>query len=159
MLFAGCTPVVTHDTFGHVAAIEAPDTEDVQPAPAPVDVEASTVRRYPVRIVRVIDGDSFVADVSLGLGLVLRDQTFRVLGIDTPELKSKVADLRAAAQRAKARLQDLLKAPGATVLIDDRNPREKYGRLLASVETGTGADVAHVLIAEGLAKSYDGGKR
>ena len=44
---------------------------------------------YPAEIERVIDGDTIVADLSLGLGVVLDDQYIRLYGIDAWETKGK----------------------------------------------------------------------
>ena len=40
-------------------------------------------------ITRVIDGDTFVADVDLGFKTWLRKITFRLYGVDTPEIRGK----------------------------------------------------------------------
>ena len=44
---------------------------------------------YPGRVERVIDGDTMVADLSLGLGIVLDDQYIRLYGIDAWEMKTQ----------------------------------------------------------------------
>jgi micrococcal nuclease len=41
---------------------------------------------YKVKCTRVIDGDTFVGDISFGVfGMTLHDQKFRLMDVDTPE--------------------------------------------------------------------------
>ena len=44
---------------------------------------------YPAKLERVIDGDTIVADLSLGLGVVLDDQIIRFYGIDAWETRGE----------------------------------------------------------------------
>ena len=44
---------------------------------------------YPAGIERVIDGDTIVADLYLGLGVVLNDQYVRLYGIDAWETRGE----------------------------------------------------------------------
>lgn len=91
---------------------------------------------------RAIDGDT----------VAVRGQPVRIIGMDAPELHGRCpAEIRLARQ-AQARLAELL-AGGATVR---RRGRDRYGRALAVVEDAEGRDVAQVMIAEGLARPYDG---
>lgn len=95
----------------------------------------------------VIDGDS--------LGYMTRAGKieYRVYGIDTPEIHVKCEAERG--RRAKARMEQLLSS-GRVIVRRITNKRDKYGRILATIEVG-GKDVGQVLVAEGLAKSYFGG--
>jgi micrococcal nuclease len=81
----------------------------------------------------------------------------RILGLDTPELRGKCPAEKEKARQAKARMQELID-DGITLKFD-RRKTDKYGRLLAHVTDATGRDVAVVMIDEGLARPYDGGKR
>ena len=49
------------------------------------------VFEYPVKIVRVVDGDTVDVDIDLGFGIWIHKERIRLLGIDTPE--SPLADL------------------------------------------------------------------
>ena len=59
------------------------------------------------------------------------------------------------AARATARLRELLQGPKVAIY---RHGRDKYRRELVQI-TVAGRDVAEVMIAEGLAVAYAGGKR
>lgn len=94
------------------------------------------------RGVEVVDGDT----IRLGGQLV------RVIGLDTPEIHGACDAERELARRARDRLSDLLSG-GFTL-----QPRglDRYRRVLAVLRDRHGRDVADVLIAEGLARRYDG---
>lgn len=85
------------------------------------------------------------------------DQRIRILGLDAPEThQAKCRSERRLGDRATERLRDLL-ASGVVVIT--RSPKhDRYRRTLAVV-TVDGIDVATVLISEGLARPYDGGRR
>jgi len=50
---------------------------------------------YDVTVVKVVDGDTVDVDIDLGFGVTLRDERVRIMGIDTPESRTrdKVEDL------------------------------------------------------------------
>ena len=80
----------------------------------------------------------------------------RVAGIDTPERYGRRPCERATAAEAKDRVKELLEDAER---IDLENVgRGKYFRLVARI-VADGADVGAVLIAEGLAVQYDGGRK
>ncbi len=91
---------------------------------------------------RVIDGDT----------ITVRGQTIRIMGLDAPEIRGRCpAEIRLA-RVAKARMERLL-AGGAWI---ERRGTDRYRRTLAVVRDARGRDVAQVMIAEGLARAYDG---
>lgn len=104
----------------------------------------------PAYILGVIDGDSYRANIN---GQVV---TVRLASADAPEKgqRARCDRERALAERATARAGELL--TGKTV---DLRPlpgkADKYGRYLGSI-TVDGADLATVLIREGLAVPYSG---
>lgn len=90
----------------------------------------------------VIDGDTIRAG----------GRTVRLVGLDAPELHGRCPAETALARRARARLAQLL---GGRAWLKPQG-RDRYGRLLAVVRDEAGRDVAEILIAEGLARPYDG---
>jgi len=89
---------------------------------------------YEAQIVRVIDGDTVVADVRLGFGLWAKGKRLRLAGIDAPELRGEDAEKGARARAVLAKELD-----GATVRIctlPDRKDRARtggFGRTLAII--------------------------
>jgi micrococcal nuclease len=81
----------------------------------------------------------------------------RVLGLDAPETFAPHCKAeRDLGYQAAGRMQHLLNANVVTVKPSGK--LDKYGRTLAVVLVGK-RNVADVLIAEGLARPYNGGKR
>lgn len=122
---------------------------------AAIVLAAALYGPYVASAVRVIDGDTIVADVALWPDLTQR-ATVRLVGIDTAELHGPVCG-QAIAQKAKAFLEAFVaKGP---VLITIVGP-DKYGNRDDGMVSVGGVDAASALLAAGLAKKYDGtGKR
>ena len=117
---------------------------------------------YDVVVVKVIDGDTVDVDIDLGFGVTLRDERVRIMGIDTPESRTrdKVEDLFGEA--AKARLKDLMKDGGKLITTEDRKGEDmkgKFGRILGDFRVADGRTVTQILIEEGHAVAYFGGSK
>ncbi len=94
---------------------------------------------------RVIDGDTVEHDGTV----------HRLLGFDAPETHAPECPAEAAlGRRATARLRDLLAGARRIVLVP-LGRRDRWGRALSTL-TVDGRDVGRILIAEGLARPYDG---
>ncbi|MGF1628304.1 MAG: thermonuclease family protein [Kiloniellaceae bacterium] len=116
----------------------------LQPLPA-----AAECFSWPVE--SVYDGDTLRATVG---GQSTR---IRIMGLDTPELPphNKCASEKELGYAARDRLRALLEGAEVAFCPDGR---DRYGRTLAVVLVD-GRDVADVLIGEGLAREYNGGRR
>lgn len=133
------------------------------------------------KVLDVYDGDTATICVASDEGIVWR-LTLRIIGIDTPEIKSSFIEssfLKDAAIKARNRLVSLISIPGfplsSTISRKDLRKElvnskhrvsgtvhgtDKYGRWLSSLRcVSTGDDVSRVLIRENLAVKYNGGKR
>ena len=44
---------------------------------------------YDVHIVKIVDGDTVDVDINLGFGVWLHDERVRIMGIDTPESRTR----------------------------------------------------------------------
>jgi endonuclease YncB( thermonuclease family) len=116
------------------ARAAAAAARDAEPA-APVGTNSrkfdlQTV--YPAEVVRIIDGDTFLARVQMWPGVSV-DTKVRLRGVDAPELHARCADEYAKAQAARAALETMLAAGGVTI---SRVGIDKYGgRVDASVAT------------------------
>jgi micrococcal nuclease len=110
---------------------------------------------YFARVHEIIDGDTLDVSVDLGFHIqhIIR---LRLYGIDTPELKSKDANERQLANLAAKKLTDLLE--GKVVTVKTHKSSDKYGRYLAEI-IHDGVNINKLLLTEGLAKEYYGGKK
>jgi micrococcal nuclease len=113
-------------------------------------MNAQTAYEYRAGVVRWIDGDTVELEVDLGFHLTRQDH-FRLDGIDTPE-KGK-----AGAITARLRAEQL--APPGTEVQITTTKADKYGRYLAAIWTDVGPTINHILVEEGFAKPYFGGKK
>lgn len=96
----------------------------------------------------VVDGDTFK----------FAGETIRIADIDTPETHPpRCAREARLGERATVRIQELLNA-GPVTIAPYKRPHDRYGRRLALVTRG-GASLGERLVAEGLARRYDGGHR
>ena len=83
--------------------------------------------QYNATLVRVVDGDTAVFAVDLGFYMTATI-SFRLLGIDTPEVRGTT---RAEGLLAKAELERLC---GLGPLRIETSKADKYGRWLASID-------------------------
>ena len=117
--------------------------------------------KYDVTVIKVVDGDTVDVDIDLGFGVTLRDERVRIMGIDTPESRTrdKVEDLFGEA--AKARLKELMKDGAKLITTEDKKGEDmkgKFGRILGDFEIGD-KRVTDIMIQEGHAVAYFGGSK
>lgn len=86
--------------------------------------------RYNASVVRVIDGDTFIANVDLGFR-VYHEITFRLARINTPETwRPKTEEERELGQLAKDRVIELIEFYSIVI---ETSKAGKYGRWIAEV--------------------------
>ena len=109
------------------------------------------------KVLKVYDGDTFTVGAALHIENELRYYKFsvRVVGIDTPELRTKDPNEKQVALEAKQFVADRI-LNCAVNLTDVKT--DKYGRLLAHVNYG-GKDLSTQLVNAYLAVPYDGGTK
>jgi len=121
---------------------------------------------YDVTVIKVVDGDTVDVDIDLGFGVTLRDERVRIMGIDTPESRTrdKVEDLFGEA--AKARLKELMSEGGKLITTENKKGEDmkgKFGRILGDfyVERYEGQKerVTDILVEDGHAVAYFGGSK
>ena len=120
---------------------------------------------YDVKVIKVVDGDTVDVDIDLGFGVTLTDERVRIMGIDTPESRTrdKVEDLFGEA--AKARLKELMKDGGKLITTEDRTGEDmkgKFGRVLGDFKVdynGEMKKVTEIMTEEGHCVPYFGGSK
>ena len=108
------------------------------------------------KIMSVYDGDTFTINVDGWPEIIGRKISIRVAGIDTPEIRDKRAEIKILALAAKDFANKRLRCADKVELLDMR--RDKYFRILAIAEID-GDNLGNLLIAEKLAKPYEGGAK
>jgi micrococcal nuclease len=119
---------------------------------------------YKATINRVVDGDTVDVDIDLGFGVWLKDERVRIMGIDTPESRTRDNVEKKFGLASKARLKSLL---GKTAVLktrvakDGEDMKGKFGRILGDFEVYYAAEdryclAGEILIKEGHAVLYEG---
>lgn len=130
---------------------------------APVDARASDCYQWPLRESKgsyAYDGDTIYIRMP-GLPDPIAEMSVRVAGIDAPEIRGACEAEKSAAITARNRVSTLLDQADLTnTPVQFCNPEwGRYGgRVVAWVAIGN-IWLHELLIREGLARPYDGGKR
>ena len=115
---------------------------------------------YKCKLVKIIDGDTVDADIQLGFNVTLSKTRIRLYNIDTPESRTRNLAEKALGLKAKERLTELLGEKFYITSLGEGKSKGKYGRVLATPYTlDTNEDVCELLVKEGHAVYYDGGKK
>jgi micrococcal nuclease len=105
---------------------------------------------------RVIDGDTIVFTVDLGFDIYLKSQKMRFAGINTPESRTRNKEEKVLGLAAKDRVIELL--PAGSKFIFHSLGFGKFGRTLG-IPFFENKSICQILIDEGHARPYSGGKR
>jgi len=89
--------------------------------------------RYKVNVVRVVDGDTVDVDIDLGFGMIYKKQRVRMLGIDTPESRTRDLVEKKFGKASKYHLQAILEQGDVELVSHDKG---KFGRILGNLYTG-----------------------
>lgn len=134
-----------------LAAVGAASAAVLPPSRATAAPEACGLYQYRAAIVRVIDGDTVVADIDLGFSIWRRGERLRLAGIDAPEPRgaTRAAGLvSAAALRARIEGRELV-----ICTLEDRTG--SFGRYLVLIYDEGGL-VNEWLLREGHARPWPG---
>ena len=117
---------------------------------------------YRVTIIKVIDGDTVDVDIYLGFGISLNNERVRIMGIDTPESRTRDKVEKKFGLASKARLKELLgKKSVLKTQINKKGEdmKGKFGRVLGDFVTDSGKMVTEIMIKEGHCVPYFGGSK
>jgi micrococcal nuclease len=131
----------------------------------------ATENKYDVKLIKVVDGDTVDVDIDLGFGIWLHNERVRIMGIDTPESRTrdKIEDLFGEA--AKARVKELFESEHVKLITEEDRKGEdmkgKFGRVLGDFDIEyKNADNSYsirrltsIMIEEGHAVAYFGGSK
>ena len=124
---------------------------------------------YKCKILRVVDGDTVDVDIDLGFGIWIHRERVRMMGIDTPESRTRDLVEKAFGLASKKRLKELLPIGSIKVLKTEvdksgEDAKGKFGRVLGDFmlehKNKSGAyeiiRATKILIDEGQAVKYFG---
>ncbi len=119
---------------------------------------------YMAQVVRVVDGDTIVANVEVWPRVLIKTSV-RLAGVDTPESSRRFAkcdEERVLGVKAKQYVRDLIK-PGDPIIVVNPKLGKYAGRVVADIKYqqffANYADLAELLKTAGFARPYDGGKK
>jgi len=111
---------------------------------------------YKAKIVRVVDGDTVILDISLGFDIILRGQSVRLYKVDTPECRTRELKEKAAGLLAKDVVEGFLPVGSKIVVKTKLDNKGKFGRLLGTLITKDNVNVNDYLIENNYAAEYYG---
>ena len=114
---------------------------------------------YKCKILRVVDGDTVDIDIDLGFGMWMHKERVRMMGIDTPESRTRDKVEKLFGLASKKRLKELLSKYCVLKTEINKNGEDmkgKFGRVLGDFVTKDGRMVTDILIEEGFAVAYHG---
>ena len=85
---------------------------------------------YNVEVTRVVDGDTIDVDVDLGFGMIYKKQRVRMMGIDTPESRTRDLEEKFYGKQSKYFLENLLDGEKVSLVSHDKG---KFGRILGEL--------------------------
>tara|TARA_B100000676_G_C18077609_1_gene848778 strand:+ start:1794 stop:2189 length:396 start_codon:yes stop_codon:yes gene_type:complete len=109
---------------------------------------------YRCKLVKVIDGDTIDVDIDLGFGVWLKKERVRLVGIDTPESRTRDLEEKKYGLAAK---EFLIKWTGAGELRlkTQKDKTGKFGRILGELWTFD-TNINQKMIEEHHAVAYEG---
>tara|TARA_E500000178_G_scaffold284638_1_gene285947 strand:+ start:51 stop:521 length:471 start_codon:yes stop_codon:yes gene_type:complete len=118
---------------------------------------------YKCKVLRVVDGDTVDIDIDLGFGIWMHRERVRIMGIDTPESRTRNKVEKTFGLASKARLKELLPIGSIQHLkteIDKsgEDKKGKFGRILGDFLIDE-KRVTDILVEEGHAVAYFGGSK
>lgn len=122
---------------------------------------------YRAKLVKVVDGDTVDVDIDLGFGIWMKDERVRIMGIDTPESRTRDKVEKLFGKAASARVKELLEEDiilKTQIARNGEDMKGKYGRILGDFiverfEDGKQEMLTDILVAEGHAVAYFGGSK
>ena len=118
-------------------------------------------RVYKAKILRIVDGDTVDVDIDLGFGLTSNKKRIRLLGIDTPEKRTRDLIEKYYGKLASAFLESYLIVGKKYKLVTSKP--DKYGRILGEFYTKSNVkteikeiNVNQLLVKENHAVAYYG---
>jgi micrococcal nuclease len=116
---------------------------------------------YRCKLKRVVDGDTVDVDIDLGFGIWQMNERVRIMGIDTPESRTRDKIEKKFGLAAKAKLKSLL---GKTTVLKTTinkkglDMKGKFGRVLGDFLQDD-KSVAKIMCETGHAVAYFGGAK
>ena len=115
---------------------------------------------YRAKVIKVIDGDTVDVDIDLGFGIWQKNERVRIMGIDTPESRTRDKVEKKFGLASKQFVKDMMPVGSKQVLktqIDrsGEDKKGKFGRILGDFLID-GKKLTETMIKEGYGVVYTG---
>ena len=110
---------------------------------------------YRCKVSRVVDGDTVDVDIDLGFGVWLHKERVRIIGIDTPESRTRDKVEKRFGLLAKEFVEDFFKIGDVILTTKKYDAKGKFGRILGKFECN-GRTLSKVMIEMHHAVEYHG---
>ena len=110
---------------------------------------------YRCKVSRVVDGDTVDVDIDLGFGVWLHKERVRIIGIDTPESRTRDKEEKKYGLAAKAFVKDFFRIGDVVLTTKKYDAKGKFGRILGDFKCN-GRTLSKVMIEMHHAVEYHG---
>ena len=85
---------------------------------------------YKCKVLRVVDGDTVDVDIDLGFGIWMHKERVRILGIDSPESRTRDLIEKRFGLAAKEFVRSLMPVGSTVIVRTQKDKTGKFGRIL-----------------------------
>ena len=117
--------------------------------------ETTLMYRYKVEVTRIVDGDTVDVDIDLGFGMTYKKQRVRMMGIDTPESRTRDKEEKRFGLLSKKYLQDHYPVGSMAILRTHKDKTGKFGRILGEL-VWEDSTINKIMVDEHYAVLYNG---
>ena len=110
---------------------------------------------YKCKVVRVVDGDTVDVDIDLGFGVWLHKERVRIIGIDTPESRTRDKVEKRFGLLATEFVEDFFTIGDVILTTKKYDAKGKFGRILGDFKCN-GRTLSKVMIEMHHAVEYHG---
>ena len=113
------------------------------------------MHEYKCKILRVVDGDTVDVDIDLGFGIWMHKERVRLLGIDTPESRTRDIEEKKFGLLSKQFVKDHYPAGSTAILRTHKDKTGKFGRILGEL-VWKDTTINKIMVDESYAVLYNG---
>ena len=110
---------------------------------------------YGAKVSKVVDGDTVDLDIDLGFGIWIKERC-RLLGIDTPESRTRDQREKKFGKMATLRVKEILAESKTHKIKTEFDSKGKFGRTMVDFILPDGKSLCKRLVSERLAVPYHG---
>ena len=110
---------------------------------------------YKCKVRKVVDGDTVDIDIDLGFGIWLNDERVRIIGIDTPESRTRDIEEKKFGLLSKQFVKDHYPVGSTAILRTHKDKTGKFGRILGEF-IWQKSTINKIMVDESYAVLYNG---